>query len=251
MTLNLIRLALRRSALAQWAGDRGWTRSRGGDFDEGRALHHLLGESFGKGALQPFRLMVPRGRDAGQLYAYSRHGAEALRDMAAAIMLPEMQGVIDLASLQAKPMPEFHAGQRLGIDVLARPVRRLRKPLGGYGAGAEIDAWLLSRLRAHPEANPDPGQHDRGPAYLDWLAERLAPAAELDRNASTISAMQRRRVARGGASVEGPDVTFHGTITLSDPQAFTALLAHGLGRHAAYGYGMILLRAPNAPVPKG
>lgn len=251
MTLNLIRLGVLRSALAQWAGDRGWTRPKGGDFDEGRALHHLLCESFGKGALQPFRLMIPRGCDAGQLYAYTDHAADALRNMAAAIMLPEMRAVIDPATLQSKPMPAFQTGQRLGIDVLARPIRRLRKPLAGYGAGAEIDAWLLARLRANPKADPDPGQHDRSPAYLDWLAERFAPAAKLDRGASTISAMQRRRVARGGVAIEGPDVTFHGTVTLSDPQAFTNLLAHGLGRHAAYGYGMILLRAPNAPVPKG
>lgn len=51
MSLFLISLPLRPSALALWAGERGWTRPRGGDFDAGRALHHLLSESFGKGAL--------------------------------------------------------------------------------------------------------------------------------------------------------------------------------------------------------
>lgn len=252
MTLNLIRMAVNRPALGRWAGDRGWTRPRGGDFDEGRALHHLLSESFGKGAVQPFRLMIPRGRDSGQLYAYSRQPAEDLRAMAAAIMLPDMLGVIDPASLQSKPLPAFHSEQRLGIDVLTRPVRRLRKPLGRFGAGAEIDAWLLARLRTQPEADPDPDlRHDRSQAYLDWLAERLAPVAVLDPAASIVAAMRRRRVARGGASVEGPDVTFHGTVTVADPQGFAALLARGVGRHAAYGYGMMLLRAPHAPMPRG
>lgn len=253
MSLFLISLPLRRAALALWAGERGWTRPQGGDFDEGRALHHLLSESFGKGALQPFRLMVPRGRDAGRLYAYAATDAPGLRDMAAAIAPPEALAVVNPAALQAKPMPGFQPGQRLGVDVLARPVRRLRQPLGRFGAGDEIDCWLHQRLLANPEADPDGGaRHDRSPAYLDWLAERLTHAgAELDRDASRVAAMQRRRVARGGKAVEGPEVGFHATVTIRDPQAFRAALARGLGRHCAYGYGMMLLRAPNAPPPEG
>ena len=249
MSLFLISLPLRPSALALWAGERGWTRPRGGDFDAGRALHHLLGESFGKGALQPFRLMVPRGRDAGRLYAYAAMGVEGLRDTATAIATPEALTVIDLAALRGKPMPAFRSGQRL--DVLARPVRRLRKPLGQFGAGDEIDCWLHQRLQANPGADPDAGaRHDRSPAYLDWLAERLAGAgAELDRGASKVAAIQRRRVARGGKAVEGPEVGFHATVTVLDDSVFRAALARGLGRHCAYGYGMMLLRAPNSPPP--
>lgn len=253
MSLFLVSLPLRPSALALWAGERGWTGRRGGDFDAGRALHHLLGETFGKGALQPFRLMVPRGRDAGRLYGYAATAADGLRAMAAAIAPPEALAVIDPAAVRTKPMPDFQAGQRLGLDVLARPVRRLRKPLGRFGAGDEIDCWLHQRLLSNPDADPDPGaRHDRSPAYLDWLAERLAGAgAELDRAASRVAALQRRRVARGGRAVEGPEVGFHATVTIRDPQAFRTALARGLGRHCAYGYGMMLLRAPQAPPPEG
>lgn len=252
MSLFLLSAPLRPSALALWAGERGWTRPNGGEFDAGRALHHLLSESFGKGALQPFRLMIPRRRDTGRLYAYAATDAANLRDMAAAIAPPEALAVLDPASLRAKPMPGFQPGQRLGVDMLARPVRRLRQPLGRFGAGDEIDAWLHQRLRANPEADPDPGaRHDRSPAYLDWLAERLSGAgAELDRAASRVAAIQRRRVARGGKVIEGPEVGFHATVTIRDPQAFRTALARGLGRHCAYGYGMMLLRAPNAPPPE-
>ena len=42
----------------------------------------------------------------------------------------------------------------------------------------------------------------------------------------------------------------HGALTVTDPDAFAALLARGVGRHRAYGYGMILLRPPNRPVPE-
>ena len=46
--------------------------------------------------------------------------------------------------------------------------------------------------------------------------------------------------------LEGPDATVHGTMTVTDPTAFARLLAHGVGRHRAYGYGMLLLRPPGA-----
>jgi CRISPR system Cascade subunit CasE len=54
-------------------------------------------------------------------------------------------------------------------------------------------------------------------------------------------------VARGGAVSEGPEATFHGTLEITDPVRFADLLARGVGRHRAYGYGMLLLRASNSP----
>ena len=35
-----------------------------------------------------------------------------------------------------------------------------------------------------------------------------------------------------------------GTLTITDPVEFGSLLANGIGRHKAYGYGMLLLRPP-------
>ena len=35
-----------------------------------------------------------------------------------------------------------------------------------------------------------------------------------------------------------------GTLTVTDPQAFAALLSGGVGRHAAFGFGMLLLSPP-------
>lgn len=251
MTLYLHRLPLRLSALTRWAGERGWTHPRGGSFDAGRALHHLLSETFGKGVLQPFRVMAPARRDQASLYAYSPQSGEALRDMAATIALPEALAVIPPDTLQSKPMPAFFPDQRLGVDVLTRPVRRLRQPLDRFGAGDEIDVWLLDRLRNHPDGPPAEGGIRRDQAYLDWLGEMLAKGgAVLEPATSTVAGMERRRIARGGRSVEGPDVTFHATITVTDPAAFQGMLARGLGRHCAYGYGMMLLRAPGSQAPK-
>lgn len=238
MTLNLVQIPMRVSALSRWAKGRGWA---GGDFDEGRALHHLLSECFGKGVLQPFRLMVPPRGQGGNLYGYTTVTVEELRDTMATIALPEMLDVITPAALRGKPMPGFRAGQRLGFDLRCRPVRRTRNP--AFRKGAEVDAYLLA-IQSDNMAGIS-----RETVYMDWLAERLRGVAELDPDHGRLAGMQRRKIARGQHAPEGPDATLHGTLTVTDGAAFAALLAKGVGRHCAYGYGMMMMRAPQAPVP--
>ncbi len=257
--LHLIRVPVAIDALARWAGERGWVRGRGGvsAFDEGRALHHLVDEVFGPRGFRPFRLLVPpRGR-AGNLYAYTETDAAALRDAARVHALPEHLSVLALDRLEGKLMPAvWRAGQRLGFDLRARPIRRLRRdldtPAGRFAKGAEMDAFLLEALRRHPDRPDGMAEEDRAreAVYLEWLAERLTPAATLDPAASRLARFRRTRVARAGRGPEGPDATIHGTLTVTDPAAFAALLARGVARHRAYGYGMLLLRPPNDPVPE-
>lgn len=249
MTLHLIRLPLRLSHLARWAATRGWVQRHG--FDQGRALHHLLAETFGLAALQPFRLLVPPRKDIGNLYAYASVPAASLRDTAQTIALPEHLGVLDLARLEEKPMPSaWVSGQRLGFDLTTRPVRRLNAPLGVFAKGAEIDAFLAHVLHNHPDKAPETQEACREAVYVDWLSERLDGAARLERDRSRLAQFYRRRVARGGVASEGPEATFHGTLEITDPLRFADLLARGVGRHRAYGYGMLLLRAPNRPSPE-
>ncbi len=261
MALNLVRVPVSMSALSRWAGERGWVRCRGGvsDFDEGRALHHLMDEVFGPGALRPFRLLVPPRRAMGNLYAYSVLDADSLAAGARVHALPDHLRVLSLGRLESKAMPEsWRAGQHVGFDVRVRPVRRLLSDLEGPEGlvgkkGAEIDAFLVEALRQHPT---EPGgmageNRTREEVYLDWLTERLAPAASLERGESRLARFHRVRVARGTHGPEGPDATIHGALTVADPDSFTVFLARGVGRHRAYGYGMLLLRPPNRPAPEG
>ena len=46
--------------------------------------------------------------------------------------------------------------------------------------------------------------------------------------------------------VSGHSAVLAGTLTVRDPQAFATLLARGVGRHRAFGYGMLLLSPPEA-----
>ena len=258
-TLNLIRIPLMTDALARWAGERGWIRQRGGieAFDEGRALHHLLEETLGVGVLRPFRLLVPPRRRSGNLYAYSLLDAEQLRSAAHTQALPDHLRVLQPERLEGKTMPsDWHSGQRLGFDLRTRPVRRLRRDLdtvsGCIKRGSEVDAFLVEALRQHPDSpsGMEVAKRTREDVYFDWLAERLAPAATLDRSASRLTRFRRSVAARGKRGSEGPDATIHGTLTVLDGDAFATLLSGGVGRHKAYGYGMLLLRSPNKPAPK-
>lgn len=240
MSLHLIEMPLSLSALHSWAGHRNFGR---GLFDEGAVLHHLLGETFGPTALRPFRLLVaPRAR-TGTLYAYSAVAAEDLRAKAAPVLGPSEADVLSLDALRsiARPETTWQEGMRLGFDLKCRPVVRLASPLEGtdtrFPKGAELDAFLSETLR-------NDHARTREAVYLDWVAARLAPVADLERDASRLHQFRRVRSLRGGRSVEGPEAVFHGTLTVRDPQGFAGLLARGVGRHRSYGYGMLLLRPP-------
>ena len=254
--LHLIRIPMDVNELARWAKERGWARGKHGHiaFDEGRALHHLVHEALGPGILSTFRLLVSPRQIRGHLYAYSRLDADALRAAIASHALPEQLKVLSPKQIESKPMPrEWRSGQRLGFDIRTRPVRRLRTeletPSGVFDKNSEVDAFLVDAFRRYPNATYGMAEQNqtRQSVYLNWLAERLAPIAEIELSASRLARFRRVRVARGGQAPEGPDATILGTLVVADAAQFTELVAHGVGRHRAYGYGMLLLRPPSQP----
>lgn len=248
--LHLVRLPLRPDALARWAGERGWgSGDGGGAFDEGRALHHLLAEAFGPAAVRGFRLLAAPWGGARSLYFYSPLDADALRDAAEQYAPPEHLGVLPLPRLDGRSMPRtWRSGLRLGFDLRVRPVRRLRT-----AGGAEADSFL-AEARRHPPGEPGgtAGEgRSREAVYLDWLRERLDGAAVLEQESCRLARFRLTRVLRGRKLLQGPDATIHGTLAVADPDRFEGLLRRGVGRHRAYGYGMLLLRAPGSSLQDG
>ena len=220
---------------------RSWAANRGFGVDEGLALHHLLSETFGKSALQPFRLMVAPGGKVGSLYAYARSDAEDLRRIAAECALPEALKACELENLASKSMPDlWKSGRRLAFDLKTWPVKRLLKAAGVFPKGAEVDAYLAEALRATPQAPPREERQAREDIYRNWLKERLGDAAQLE--GAKMVRYERRAILRGGQRREGPEAVWHGELRVLDAEKFAARLASGVGRHAAYGYGMLLLR---------
>ncbi|WP_272010920.1 type I-E CRISPR-associated protein Cas6/Cse3/CasE [Roseovarius sp. ZX-A-9] len=241
MTLHLVEIPLVLKRLHIWAAER--ALGRRGALDEGLALHHLLGEVFGPAVLQPFRLLVALRAEHGKLYAYAATDAEGLRATASVTAGPGEAEVLPLDRLRSIPRPEatWQDGQRLGFDLRVRPVVRLLRgiegPDGSFAKGAEVDCFLPQAL--------GPGEpRPREAVYLDWLDDRLGDAASIERDATRLASFRRSRVQRGKRRIEGPDAVFHGTLTVRDPAAFAQLLVRGVGRHRAYGYGMLLLRPP-------
>ena len=109
------------------------------------------------------------------------------------------------------------------------------------GKGA---AFLSAALR-QPEV-----ELSREAVYRDWLAQQFGIAAELlechlqeFRLASVIRrAAPASQDLRPKRSVKGPDAVLSGKLQVGDDAAFAQLLRRGVGRHRAFGYGMLLLK---------
>lgn len=252
--LYMIRADLDVKAFHRWAGSKGLIARN--TFDPGYALHHLLVQSFGcDWAPQPFRVLIPRPEHGqprrGTLYGYAAADAADLRAAAATYACPLQACVLPAASIDSKPMPTtWSTGQRLGFEVLVRPVarpkeRRLNTHGGGIRRpGAETDVWQWEASQ-HPRGTM---ARSREEVYTEWLASQLARrgGAELDKAATRLQSFQRVRTVRKRRThaSEGPHAVLQGTLTVTAADAFTRLVAHGIGRHRAYGYGMLLLRPP-------
>ncbi|MEO5347760.1 MAG: type I-E CRISPR-associated protein Cas6/Cse3/CasE [Magnetococcus sp. YQC-9] len=106
-----------------------------------------------------------------------------------------------------------------------------------------MDAFLVEALRRFPDGLPE-GEGiglNRDQIYTQWFAERLGEAAHLETIRMT-HFEQRPLLRHGSAHIQGPDVVFQGELTVTDGENFAEKLARGIGRHTAYGYGMLLLR---------
>lgn len=233
--LFMIRAEVALRAFQRWMGIRRLQ-------DADHAMHCLLTESFGELAPRPFRLLMPRGQARGVLYGYARVEDNDLRGTATAYAGPEQVLILPPDHIASKPMPvEWRSGRKLGFEVRIRPtVRRSRN--ADFRPGKECDAFALEASRHAQGEMP----HSRESVYADWLSGQFERrgGAQLDRARTRLVSFQRTRAVRKrhARHSEGPDAVMRGVLTITDPDAFSNLLANGIGRHRAYGYGMLLLR---------
>ena len=245
-TLQMVRAEVDAREFQRWMG-----MKRLQDADH--AMHCLLTECFGRDlAPKPFRLIVPRDGGQGVLYGYCTADSDALRQAAETFADPLQLRVLPLSSINSKPMPsEWQAGKRLGFETRIRPVVRSRRDSwgttdnNGRRQGEECDAFLWEAI-TYPEKGGM--QRSREEVYAQWLADQLERhgGAQLEPGQAKLVSFQRTRAFRKRYSrySEGPDAVMRGNLTITDPDAFAGLLARGIGRHRAYGYGMLLLRPP-------
>lgn len=240
MTLHLMRLQPDPAALATWSTRHGLT-SPDGDF--GYAFHALLAATFGDLAPKPLRYLG--GREG--LLAYTSADPESLR-LNAQLAAPDVARALGLDAMDARPFPEvWKTGQRIGFDVRVRPVVRTKD-------GRERDAYLHS-LGERSNGTPPPDHAvlaERATIYRDWLEKQFAVddaahIAEVRMDAFRLTRVVRKASGTGTGRrnaqvVSGPDVVFKGQLSVGHSEAFSRLLTRGVGRHRAFGFGMLLLR---------
>lgn len=232
--MNLLQLYMRPAALMRFAATQGL--ARGEDEDLGYVCHAWLQAMFGALAPKPFRLFELQAQRPARLLAYSPESAEALIEHVRTFADPLANAAWDPDTFAGRAMPTgWQPGRHIGFEVLACPMSRKDDK--------EKDVFLR-----HVDAAPD-GTHDRARVYCGWLAKQLAPAATVV--ASRLDGFRRVKMLRRGAAVGGgrrlvalerPQALLQGELRIEDPAAFAALLARGIGRHRAFGYGMLLLR---------
>lgn len=240
--LTLINLMPDREAFARWSARRapgGRDQEAAGLQDTGYAWHGLLKRAFGSDAPKPFVDRIPLR--SNQLLGYV--------DCAAASFSPHPDldslaaRALGLETLRTSELPtSWHEGQELSFDVRVRPVVRTRAHARS-GRNDEMDAAVHAALRD--------SSVEREQAYREWLQRELDRDAAARLQKMKTIAFRRTRVVRRrqdaqrkSVSIEGPDLWVSGRLVVNSPDAFTALLRRGLGRHRAFGFGCLLVGRP-------
>ncbi len=215
------------------------------DVDLGYLIHCALRSVFGEHAPHPFSF--DDGRRALTVLGYTKHPSEVLLEHGRTFAEPLAWSICRKDGLATKPMPfSFPPGTRLGFAARICPVLRKAGQGEKHRKGAEVDVFL-ARCWEAGEGNPI----DREAVYRDWLEHRLTSNGAAKVVSASMVGFRRERVVRSthangdGPRVrhcERPDVHFRGTLEVGDPSSFHELLRRGIGRHRAFGFGMLLLR---------
>lgn len=240
-SLHLVKVPLRSDKFMAVARRRGLPLR---DVDDGYLCHCILRELWQGRAPTPF---VVRGQGRTMdVWGYSTADAAALIDHARAFGDPSLLAAIgDIELVVSKPMPRFEAGRQLGFLLRACPVVRLARDTNGHRAGAEIDAFLARCFALGREAVVA-----REDVYRDWLTAKLDQPAitGVTLESARVAAISRERLVRRTQGdkrqanrLERPDVRFEGNMIVVDGGRLNTWLAHGVGRHRAFGFGALIL----------
>jgi CRISPR system Cascade subunit CasE len=245
MALHLLRFDPDVARVAAWFSAEGLTPRD--QEDEGYGWHALFTAAFGRDlAPKPFRVLARRGRST-QVLAYAEADAAALRARASDFADPKVMAALGVDTLASKLMPTFVEGRRLGFSARLRPTVRTDRE-GDRARSRELDVFVAAKLAVTP------GQAlDKASIYAEWAHNRLGQAG-VDVDSLRIDGLESSDVVRRGrdrangsrplARIPGHAVTVAGILRIADADGFATLLARGLGRHRAFGYGMLLLSPP-------
>lgn len=223
---NLVEIRFSAPKVFSWAGSLGIARA-----DIGYIVHSALCAAYGDGRLKPFTVMGV-SKDSIRVLGYSpltadeleRHRSEAAHPVESAMVI----------SAASKPMPDaWREGAEYSFEVRIAPTRRENT------SRKHKDAYLFG----------DHGK-SRDEIYADWLNSRIGNAAEIEE--LSMKSFNLTKISRRGENSEGkrkfgnqsivPDVVFTGRIRVKNSSQFSELIANGIGRNRAFGFGALLLK---------
>lgn len=238
--LYMVELQLDIPALLRFLASQGLDRS-GEDDDLGYGVHAWMAAAFGELAPHPWRLFTGRGRPA-RVLGYTSHDAAELRQRLREFADPSVWAVCAQpdAAIASREMPsDWRTGRRLAFEVLGCPV--------GRKAGTRVEKDLFLIRADEPQAQ----RLRRDAVYCEWAREQLERHAAARVTFIRLEGFRLVRQIRKDQGTGGqrslrrlvrPQALLRGELTVGDPEAFSALLRRGVGRHRAFGYGMLLLR---------
>lgn len=221
------------------------------DGDGGYVAHALLAALFGPQAPKPFVLQPrPHMPGAVDLLAYSPVPLARLQAMAALTAQPLAHAAVDWAGVAEKALPaSLPEGLVLGFQVRVCPTVRLARGAQEKSPGAELDAFLAALDQWKAKGSPETGEPVRETIYQQWLTSRLSGVAVLDLRLEGLRhiSLSRRAAAPVGDSrplrhFRKPDALYAGRLRVTDGGLLLDGLVRGIGRHRAFGFGMLLLR---------
>jgi CRISPR system Cascade subunit CasE len=241
MTLYMIQLLLDPLAFVRFLQSQGLNRKE--DEDLGYGIHAWLAAAFGDLAPRPFRLyMGAKDHRPPKVLGYASQPHTILVDKAKSFAEPFTLSVCDFDHYidSRKMTTDWSRGTRLGFEVLTCPVGRKAQ------SHIEKDIFLIHAERLGSDAGLS-----RELVYREWLEKQLESVCELEyadlksfrlvhqtRRSQASKDANRQKLAR----LTRPQVLLAGTLKVEDGVALSQIVSKGIGRHKAFGYGMLLLR---------
>jgi len=271
--LYLLRMELPMGGLVALARRRGLAVR---ELDEGQAVHCALGELFKDKAPRPFALPGHRARrrdpdrppDRLEVHAYSRLPKAELMASADAFGAVALHDGFDQGSLRERRLPARFPEQ-VGFTVRLCPVARLsgsvdvtvqppgkavpvrieRRVRGAKKRGREVDAFEAACIAAALAGEPPVASGRRGEIYQAWFERLIGRADGVELMRSRLLAQRATHLWRRDHGAQRrshrlcrPEIVVSGVLQITDQEKFRELLARGIGRHKAFGFGMLLLR---------
>jgi CRISPR system Cascade subunit CasE len=155
---------------------------------------------------------------------------------------------LGLWRIDSKPFaPAIAQGQRLGFALRANPTVSRSKPVGGQAVGRH-DVVMAAMKR--DGVSRDEAVATAGLAWLQRQGLRAGFAVEP--KGLRIGGYMRHQFERpGGKPMVLASLDFEGVIAVTDADAFVRVLAAGLGRGKAFGFGLLLVRKAGRTAPIG